>query len=93
MTDLDPQYAERAARNSIPSEEMVFYCGHVNIHALIRPSKVFTFLLCKLKLGKIATVQDEFSMADSMLLESDSDREAFQYNFMVRDQRRYQVQY
>lgn len=49
---------------------MVFYCGHVNIHTLIKPNRVFCFLLCRLKLGKIGTVKDEVSLADSVLLES-----------------------
>ena len=72
---------------------MVFYCGHINIHSQIRTSKVFTFLLCGLNLGRIGTVNDEISLVDSILLESDSEKEAFQYNFMINDQQRYQIQY
>jgi hypothetical protein len=50
---------------------MVFYCGHINIHPLIKPNKVFTFLLCRISLGKIGTVKGDISLADSILLESE----------------------
>ena len=79
--------------NSLPTQEMIFYCGHVNIHSQIRPNKIFTFLLCRLDLGKIGTIKDEVSLADSILLESDSEKDAFQYNFMINNQQKYQIEY
>ena len=72
---------------------MVFYCGHVNIHTLIRPNKVFTFLICRVNLGKIGTIRDEVQLSDSILLESQSEKDAFQYNFMINDQSKYKVLY
>jgi hypothetical protein len=72
---------------------MVFYCGHVNIHSLIRPNRVFSFLLCRLHLGRIGTVRDEVSLADSVLLESDGEKDAFQYNFMINDYQKYELEY
>jgi hypothetical protein len=93
VTDLDRDYLDRAIRNAVPPEEMVFYCGHLNIHALIKPGKVFTLLLCRLRLGRIGMVGAGEGLADSVLLESESGREALQYNFMLRDRQNYQVEY
>lgn len=93
VTDFDREYIDKALRNSLKVEDMVFYCGHLNIHSLARPGKIFTFLLCRLNLGRIGTVKDELALADSVLLESEGEKEAFQYNFMINDRGRYWVEY
>lgn len=72
---------------------MVFYCGHLNIHSLARSGKIFTFLLCRLNLGRIGTVQDELRLVDSVLLQSEGEKDAFQYNYMINDRGRYWVDY
>ncbi len=59
----------------------------------MRPNRVFTFLLCKLDLGKIGSAKDDLSLADSVLLESEGEKDAFQYNFMINNQANYFVQY
>jgi len=91
VTDFDREYIERVTRRNIPTEEILFYCGHINIHPIAKPNKVFSFLLCKLNLGKIGTVSEDISLADSILLESQTEKDAFQYNFMLKDIRNYKV--
>lgn len=91
VTDLDRDYLDRAERNGLGPEEMVFYCGHINIHGLMKPGKVFTFLLCKVQLGRVGRVREAGKGADTVLLEGEGD--AFQYNFMLNDRTRYFVEY
>jgi len=40
----------------------------VNIHPIVQPNKVFTFLLGKVQLGKMGTLKDDVTLLDSMLI-------------------------
>lgn len=91
VSNSDRDKIDRAERNSLNPEEMVFYCGHINIHGLAKPGMVFTFLLCRVKLGRVCKAREAGSNADSTLLEGGE--EAFQYNFMINDRSHYYVEY
>jgi hypothetical protein len=71
---------------------MVF-CGHVNIHPQTTPNKIFTFLLGKVALGRKGTAKDDVTRLDSILIDSDHDRNSFQFNFFLRSHEQYQLKF
>lgn len=92
-TDFNKDYIERVTSKSIPLEDLILYCGHVNIHPNIKPNKVFTFLMGKANLGRMGTLKEDVTQLDSMLIESEAQKDAFQYNFFIRSHAQYQIRY
>jgi len=56
-TDFNKDYIDKVVNKTIPLEDIVLYCGHVNIHPKIQPNKVFTFLLGRVRLGRMGTLK------------------------------------
>jgi hypothetical protein len=59
VTDYKIEYKNKIANHAIPLEDVIFFCGHVNIKKYhSEPNKIFTFLICKVSLGKIGKFSD-----------------------------------
>lgn len=91
-TDFNKEYCQKVLLKTIPLEDVLFYCGHLNIHGYANiPSKLFSAYLCKVNLGRIGYQQD--AHCNSILIEPDSEQAAFQYNFFVNSHAQYEVKY
>jgi hypothetical protein len=69
VTDYKSEYKNKVITQTIPLEDVIFFCGHINIkkyHA--QPNKIFTFLICKTNLGKIGKFNDSNRVIDSVFI-------------------------
>jgi hypothetical protein len=79
--------------HNISLQDIVFRCGHLNIHKqTLQVNKVFSFLLCKINLGKIGTIRDQENI-NSILIDPEDTEEAFQYNYSVLSHDQYEIKY
>lgn len=54
VTDYKAEYKNKIINQVIPLEDVLFFCGHVNLKKYHQePNKIFNFLMCKVILGKI----------------------------------------
>lgn len=68
-TDFGKEYIERVRAKTVPLEDLMVYCGHVNIHSQSQSNKIFTFLLGKVALGRRGTARDDVTRLDSILID------------------------
>lgn len=54
-TDLKSDFKTMVVNKTIPMEDLIVICGHINLnHYHQKVSKVFSFLICEVVLGQIA---------------------------------------
>ena len=93
VTDFGKDYVEKVMNKTIPLEDLIVYCGHVNIHSQAIQNKLFTFLIGKVSLGRKGLHTDDVTKLDSILIDNVNDRNSFQYNFFLRSHEQYQLRY
>jgi hypothetical protein len=92
-TDFGKDYIDRVRNKTIPLEDLMVFCGHVNIHSQSQPNKSFTFLLGRVALGRRGTTRDDVTRLDSILIDPERDRNSCQFNFFLRSHDQYQLRY
>lgn len=92
-TDFGKEYIERVRNKTVPLEDLMVFCGHVNIHSQSQPNKIFTFLLGRVALGRKGTTQDDVTRLQSIFIDPERDRNSCQFNFFLRSHDQYQIRY
>jgi hypothetical protein len=88
VTDFSKDYIERVRAKTIPLEDLIVSCGHVNIHSQAASNKLFTFLIGKVCLKRVGLPSDDVTRLDSILVE-DGVKGSLQYNFFLRSHEQY----
>ena len=92
-TDFAKDYIDKVRSKTIPLEDLMVFCGHVNIHSHSQPNKIFTFLLGRVALGRRGTTRDDVTRLDSILIDPEREHNSCQFNFFLRSHEQYQLRY
>jgi hypothetical protein len=94
VTDYKQEYKSKIVQQAIPLEDVIFFCGHVNIKKYHQePNKIFTFLLCRTSLGRIGKFKDPLDKVDSVFIPPENEAEPYHFNFLLNSHSQYEVKY